>query len=82
VALVPTHIVTVVTTFVFVKRILPTYIVEMAFEPIEYLDGENPWVMVRNSTVTGRMSFVESQQVLVQNRVFQGLHFLFRPLFC
>jgi hypothetical protein len=42
----PIHMVSIVSTSVFLRRVLPDNIVSMALEPIEYSDSENPWIVV------------------------------------
>jgi hypothetical protein len=59
-ALLPIHIMTVATTSIFVRQVLPSSIIQMAFEPIQYSDGDNPWVVVRKCT-NGKSAFVKMQ---------------------
>ena len=50
IAVLPIHLVTVVSTAVFLRHILPTDVSLVALEPIEYSDGANPWIVVSLST--------------------------------
>ena len=42
----PIHVVTVVSTAVFLRHILPTDVSIVALEAIEFSDGVNPWIVV------------------------------------
>lgn len=42
----PIHMVSVVSTSVFLQRVFPEDIANMALEPVEYSDSSNPWIVV------------------------------------
>lgn len=45
-AILPIHVIAMVSTSVFLRQVLPVSITEVALDSIEYSDGENPWIVV------------------------------------
>lgn len=63
VAVLPIHVVTVVSTAVFLRHTFPKEVALVALEPIEFADGANPWIVVRSSTVG-----------LTRNQLYSWIH--------
>lgn len=72
VAVLPIHVVTVVSTAVFLRRILPTDVSLVALEPIEFSDGANPWIVDFSREVIATAAF--SVGMLVLPVLFQLNH--------
>jgi hypothetical protein len=45
--IIPMHVVCIVSTFSFLRNVLPEQVASQALDPIEYSHDGNPWIVVR-----------------------------------
>lgn len=62
--LLPIHIAAVVSTLVFLRTFLPNSFVHVILEPLEYADGENPYIVDFGREVIASMTFTMGIKVL------------------
>jgi hypothetical protein len=72
IAILPIHFVTVVSTSIFLRRVLPDHIVSLALEPVDYSDEENPWIVVRLSRLDWLHTYIHLHSFLVLCGVVLG----------
>lgn len=68
----PVHLVTMVSTLQFLRKVLPEHLLSLALEPIEYSNDENTWTVVRKP-------FLHQKFLAVTNLPPSQSHF---SLFC